>query len=235
MKRTLDGEKIKMEWMYRSPDEELIPCEITMVRMKLRGNYFVLCYIYDLRNVKRLEKNIQWLESEVDKIYYDPLTGIYNRRYFDKHLQRLISSLSRSGSVLSLIMIDIDRFKSFNDTYGHKEGDLCLKMVAETLMHCIFRSDDFIARYGGEEFTVVLPNTDEDGARQIADRLLDSIRNCNIPHKKCDVTNYITISLGVTTGTVDHISNGDEFIKRADEMLYESKQSGRNRYSFAPL
>jgi diguanylate cyclase (GGDEF)-like protein/PAS domain S-box-containing protein len=235
MKRTLSGEKIKMEWMHISSDGEMIPCEITLTRMKNKGKYFGLGYIYDLRNIRKLEQSVKVLESEVDKIYYDPLTGIYNRRYFDKHLQNIVKSLSRSGSILSLMMIDIDRFKKYNDTYGHKEGDNCLRIVAETLGHCILRSDDFVARYGGEEFAVVLPNTDEDGARQIAEKLLDSIRNCNIPHGKSDAADHVTISIGVTVGFVNLKRNGDDFIRRADEMLYESKKGGRNRYSFAPL
>jgi diguanylate cyclase (GGDEF)-like protein/PAS domain S-box-containing protein len=235
MKRTISGEKNKLEWMHISSDGEMVPCEITLTRMKNKGKYFGLGYIYDLRNIRKLEQSVKLLESEVDKIYYDPLTGIYNRRYFDMHLQRIIKSLSRSGSVLSLMMIDIDRFKKYNDSYGHKEGDNCLKIVAETLGHCIMRSDDFVARYGGEEFAVVLPNTDEDGARQIAEKLLDSIRNCRIPHGKSDAADHITISIGVTVGTVDLTKIGDDFIRRADEMLYESKKGGRNRYSFAPL
>jgi diguanylate cyclase (GGDEF)-like protein/PAS domain S-box-containing protein len=235
MKRTINGEKNKLEWMHISSDGEMIPCEITLTRMKNKGKYFGLSYIYDLRNIRKLEQSVKLLESEVDKIYYDPLTGIYNRRYFDQHLQRIIKSLSRSNSLLSLMMIDIDRFKKYNDTYGHKEGDNCLKIVAETLGHCIMRVDDFVARYGGEEFAVVLPNTDEDGARQIAERLLDSIRNCNIPHGKSDAADHVTISIGVTVGIVDLKKSGDDYIRRADEMLYESKKGGRNRYSFAPL
>jgi diguanylate cyclase (GGDEF)-like protein/PAS domain S-box-containing protein len=235
MKRTINGEKIKAEWMHRSPEGELIPCEITMTRMRIKGKYFGLGYAYDLRHIKKLEQNIQWLESEVDKIYYDPLTGIFNRRYFDMNLQRLVKSFARSGGSFSFMMVDIDRFKRYNDTYGHREGDNCLITVAETLVNCVMRADDFVARYGGEEFAVVLPNTDENGARQIAEKLLESVRNCKIPHENNDALDYVTISIGVTTGCIDQSTNGDDFIKRADEMLYESKQSGRNKYSFAPL
>ena len=235
IKRTLEGEKLAMEWMHCSRDGELIPCDITMERIKHKGKYIGLGYVYDLRNIKRLEQNIQWLESEVDKIYYDPLTGIYNRRFFDKNLERVIKSLSRSAGKLSLMMIDIDRFKRYNDTYGHKEGDECLKSVAETLASSIGRVDDFVARYGGEEFVVVLPNTDENGACIIADKMLTNIRNREIPHKKNDAVPYVTISVGLTTAVVGFQQTGDDYIKRADAALYVSKHTGRNKFTFQQL
>jgi len=173
-----------------------------------------------------------FIRAEVE---YDPLTGIYNRRFFDKNIKRIISSLSRSGSLLSLLMIDIDFFKRYNDTYGHVEGDRCLEIVAQMFSRSITRADDFVARYGGEEFVVVLPNTDRRGAQLIAEKLLDNIRRCNIPHKQSDVANCLTISIGVTTGKVAYTHNADVFVKKADELLYKSKQNGRNRYSFEQL
>jgi diguanylate cyclase (GGDEF)-like protein len=170
-----------------------------------------------------------FIRAEVE---YDALTGIYNRRFFDETMERLISSLSRSDSLLSVLMIDIDFFKRYNDTYGHVEGDKCLKIAAHTLSQCIIRADDFVARYGGEEFIVVLPNTDERGTRLIAEKLLDSIRNLNMPHEKNDAANRVTVSIGGTTGKVLHTHNADDFVKKADEMMYKSKQEGRNRFSF---
>jgi len=170
-----------------------------------------------------------------DELEYDALTGIYNRRFFDKSIKRIISSLSRSGSSLSLLMIDIDFFKRYNDTYGHIEGDKCLKIVAQTLAQSITRVDDFVARYGGEEFVVVLPNTDEYGANLVSDKLLENIRNCNMRHEQNDAADCVTISIGATTGKVAHTHKADDFIKKADEMLYKSKQNGRNQKTFAPL
>jgi len=173
-----------------------------------------------------------FIRAEVE---YDALTGIHNRRFFDKNMKRTISSLSRSGSLLSLLMIDIDFFKRYNDTYGHVEGDKCLKIVAQTLSRSITRADDFVARYGGEEFVVVLPNTDEQGAQLIAEKLLENIRNCNIPHEQNDAANCLTISIGATTGKAAYTHSTDDFVKKADEMLYKSKQNGRNRYFFEQL
>jgi len=173
-----------------------------------------------------------FIRAEVE---YDALTGIYNRRFFDASMKRTISSLSRSGSLLSLLMIDIDFFKRYNDTYGHIEGDKCLKIVAQALSQSITRIDDFVARYGGEEFVVVLPNTDEQGAQLIADKLLDCIRNCNVPHEQNNAADCLTISIGATTGKVEYMHKADDFVRKADEMLYKSKQNGRNRYFFEQL
>jgi diguanylate cyclase (GGDEF)-like protein len=166
------------------------------------------------------------------KMDYDALTGIYNRQFLDENLKRLINYLSRAGGLLSLMMIDIDFFKLYNDTYGHLEGDKCLKMIAQTLSQSIKRADDFVARYGGEEFIVILPNTDERGARFVADKMLDDIRNCNMPHKQSEAASCVTISIGVTTGKILHTHKADDLVKKADELLYKSKKEGRNRYSF---
>jgi diguanylate cyclase (GGDEF)-like protein len=166
---------------------------------------------------------------------YDALTGVYNRRFFDENIKRIIKSLSRSNSLLIMMMMDIDFFKRYNDTYGHIEGDKCLKIVAQTLSQSIARVADYVARYGGEEFIAVLPNTDELGARVIADNMLDNIRNCNIPHEASAVANHVTVSIGVTSGKVMPTHHADDFVKKADEMLYKSKQGGRNRYSFDRL
>jgi len=185
--------------------------------------------------ISNAEKNARELRIEADKIYYDALTGIYNRRYFDESMKRIISTLSRSGSSLSLLMIDIDFFKRYNDTYGHLEGDNCLKIVAQTLSQSIKRADDFVVRYGGEEFVVVLPNTDEQSAQLIADKLLENIRNCNVPHEQNDAADCLTISIGVTNGKVEHTHKADDFIRKADELLYESKHAGRNRKTFERL
>lgn len=166
------------------------------------------------------------------KVHYDALTGIYSRRFMEENLKRIIKSLSRSGSTLSILMADIDYFKSYNDTYGHSEGDECLKLIANALNGSILREEDFVARYGGEEFVVVLPNTGEKSACIMANKLLASVRTCNIPHEKSKVAGCVTISIGVTTGEVKHSQSGADYIKLADKALYISKKNGRNRYTF---
>jgi diguanylate cyclase (GGDEF)-like protein len=182
-----------------------------------------------------MEKNIHHLEKEVDKIYYDPLTEIYNRRYLDETLARLINSLSRSGSILSLLMVDIDFFKQYNDTYGHLEGDECLKLVAKTLQNSTTRKEDFVARYGGEEFVIVLPNANENGAVIIAERMIENVRKQNILHEKNGDEKCVTISIGAASGEAKYPFSAEDFIRRADEMLYEAKRSGRNKCMIANL
>jgi len=161
----------------------------------------------------------------------DPLTGIYNRRFFDGNMKKTIKMLSRTGSPLSLLMIDIDFFKKYNDTYGHDTGDTCLKEIASSLSKCFTRDDDFAARFGGEEFAVVLPNTDEGGAAFIAQKLLNKIRSCGIPHKTNPVEPFVTVSIGGTTGNVNYNQDANDYIKRADSALYKSKNNGRNQYT----
>jgi diguanylate cyclase (GGDEF)-like protein len=168
----------------------------------------------------------------LDKVNFDALTGIYNRRFMEDNLKRLIKSLARSGGTLSLLLMDVDYFKKYNDNYGHSEGDACLKVIAETIAGSLSRANDFAARYGGEEFAVILPDTDESGARYLAGKILENIRAKKIPHEKSDVASFTTISIGVTTSIVERTQSGDDYIKQADKALYQSKQKGRNRYTY---
>jgi len=162
----------------------------------------------------------------------DQLTGIYNRRYMDGHLKKILKSLARTESNFSLLLVDVDYFKRYNDMYGHDAGDNCLRMVAIALSQCVSRDIDFVARYGGEEFAVVLPNTNKNGAQVIAEKLLEKIRWCNIPHKASDVAGHVTISIGGTTSIVKYSQYAQDYLKAADKALYESKKNGRNRYTF---
>jgi diguanylate cyclase (GGDEF)-like protein len=162
----------------------------------------------------------------------DQLTGIYNRRYFDGNLKKIIKSQSRTGGTLSLLMVDIDYFKKYNDTYGHQAGDNCLRIIAVTLSKCITRDEDFVARYGGEEFAVVLPNTDSNGAHFVAEKLREKVNECKILNEASDIAEYITISIGGTTSVVKHLQKGSGYVNYADKALYESKKNGRNRYTF---
>jgi len=165
-----------------------------------------------------------------DKVHFDALTGIYNRRFMDDNLRRVVKSLSRSKGVLSVMMIDIDFFKKYNDNYGHKKGDTCLIAVAKALSETA-RMDDCVIRYGGEEFVVLLPNTDEAGVGITAERLLECVRALRIPHENSDIAKYVTISIGATTVNVKLHHQYMDYIERADQALYMSKNSGRNRYT----
>jgi len=175
---------------------------------------------------------IRTLGEFLNMTIIDQLTGIYNRRFMDGHLKKTIKSMVRTNSSLSFLLIDIDYFKKYNDTYGHDAGDNCLRIVASTLSKCVSRDLDFVARYGGEEFAVVLPNTDKNGLHTVAERLLEKVRECKIPHKASHIADYVTISIGGTTSIVKHFHHIQDYIKAADKALYESKKNGRNRYTF---
>lgn len=165
----------------------------------------------------------------------DVLTGIYNRRYIEENIKQVIGTISRSEGILSVLMIDVDFFKKYNDTYGHGKGDNCLKTIAGIFAQTLFRKEDFVARYGGEEFVVVLPLCNERGAHKVANRLLQNIRDAAIPHEENEAAKYVTVSIGVTSGFAEHTRGGSDYIKKADEALYMSKKNGRDRYTFLPF
>jgi len=171
----------------------------------------------------------------LNEAHHDPLTGLYNRRSMEEEMRRDMGTLSRSGGMLSVIMVDVDCFKGYNDTYGHEAGDICLKNIASVLTTATGRTDDLAARYGGEEFVVILPNTDKDGACTIAQKLLEGVRGLLMPHSANVAVNYVTFSLGVTTGVVNRKQDQNDYLKKADEALYVSKQTGRNKYTWLPM
>ena len=160
----------------------------------------------------------------------DGLTGIANRRRFDEFVNNECLRSARENSVLSLILIDIDYFKPYNDNYGHLAGDGCLRQVASALNEVVNRPADLVARYGGEEFVVVLPHTDIDGAVKLAKILCEKIRSLNIPHAHSEASEHLTISLGITSKVACEGSSPTDLIALADEALYQAKESGRDRY-----
>ena len=220
-----------MDWTHILDDGTVLPVETTLVRVLYKGEHVVVGFSRDLRQIKNMESNILRLESESEKIYYDPLTGSYNRRFFDENLSRVINTLSRSSGILSLMMIDIDYFKNYNDSYGHAAGDDCLRTIAKILLDNTARADDFVVRYGGDEFAIVLPNTEESGARMIAEKIVKNIGNYTMRIEPNGEAITVTTSIGVATGKVKPRHRADDFILRADELLYKSKQDGRNRYT----
>lgn len=157
----------------------------------------------------------------------DPLTQVYNRLYFDDFLDKSWRILSRDRAPLSIILIDIDFFKQYNDTYGHQKGDECLVAVASALNQALVRSSDCFARYGGEEFiAVVCQNLPE--AMEAANKLKDAVSSLQIPHEKSD-KGYVSISLGVSSVIPSQSHTPAQIINQADEALYKSKKNGRNQ------
>ena len=159
----------------------------------------------------------------------DGLTKIGNRRRFEEFLTNEWHRASRSRTEISLILVDIDHFKLFNDTYGHLEGDKCLQKVAKSLADTIKRPTDFVARFGGEEFAIILGGTDSDGAMAIAGQVLENVQNLEIIHSSSETTRRITISIGVATTFVRTEMSEADLIKAADTALYKAKENGRNQ------
>ncbi len=174
----------------------------------------------DLEEVNNKLKNLS---------YVDSLTLIPNRRNFDEYLYKEWKQAIREKEPLSLLMMDIDYFKLYNDHYGHTHGDECLKKVAETMKSTVKRPRDFIARYGGEEFVAILPNTGKKAAQAIAKKIQENLMDLKLEHQKFTLGDYLTISIGVATVVPTDRMECDEIIKKADQALYKSKEMGRNQ------
>jgi diguanylate cyclase (GGDEF)-like protein len=159
----------------------------------------------------------------------DALTDIPNRRSFSEQILREFRDSRRNKLPLSVIMCDIDNFKSYNDTYGHNKGDECLKQVAQIIRSTLQRPRDFCARYGGEEFVIILPDTSREGAVSVAEEIRGNIQNTKIPHPKSLPLGIVSLSLGVSTMSSDEFASPEELVKQADKALYMAKQKGRNR------
>lgn len=186
-----------------------------------------LMLTYTLVTLQR-NRELQEAKKQLEAISLtDSLTGLANRRHFDQHLKDEWARARRNQTSLSLIMVDIDYFKPYNDEYGHPAGDQCLKQVAQALQGVPRRSADLVARYGGEEFALILP--DDSDAEDIAEQCRKTIEWLRIPHEYSDIADVITISLGVATVKPGRATSITQFTERADRALYDAKETGRNR------
>ena len=162
---------------------------------------------------------------------YDGLTNIRNRRYFDETFEKTFNEIKRDKKSLAVLMIDIDFFKPYNDNYGHGQGDETLKKVAKALEKTIKRASDFVARYGGEEFVILLKDINKDGVEAVANNLLNAIRELKITHEFSKIENYVTVSIGVSYYNSSSDITKLELLLKADETLYNVKNSGRNNFA----
>lgn len=179
---------------------------------------------------QQLQDKSEYLRSLA---FVDGLTQVANRRRFDRVLSAIWTRYTRDNLPLSLLMIDLDFFKQYNDFYGHQKGDECLQVIASTLRRELPRSQDLVARYGGEEFVCLLPNTDLQEAQDIARRLSDAVAQLELAHEQSTVSNMVTISIGIATLIPTLDMDKQALLQAADKALYAAKQSGRNRFCCA--
>jgi diguanylate cyclase (GGDEF)-like protein len=188
------------------------PFNNTIVRARIRHH---LQTLRQLRMIKRLG-------------VIDPLTDIANRRGFNERLEIEWAHAIRDKNTLSILMIDIDHFKRYNDTYGHPQGDVLLQAIAAIFRQTLVRSTDYAARWGGEEFTILLPGTNMDGALKIAERIRSDVENTAVPRADGSDTR-VTVSIGVYSQSPQPGDSTNDFVTGADKALYTAKESGRNK------
>jgi diguanylate cyclase (GGDEF)-like protein len=201
-------------------------------RVKIPSEFAPLDHALD-RMAEQLASREEILKEENRQLdllaQFDGLTGLPNRRSFDAALQAQWNGNEAAGHLVSLLMIDIDHFKRFNDHYGHVEGDACLKTIATCLAQGSLRPGDLVARYGGEEFTAVLPSVSLEQAVAIAERVRQAVFDLNLPHRQAPA-GRVTISVGAATVST-HAATSQKLLEAADAALYTAKRSGRNQVS----
>ncbi|MEG3911735.1 diguanylate cyclase [Microcoleus sp. w1-18aA5] len=205
-----------------------------LFQMNQSQPYAVVTTFADITERKRAEEMLRH-RAEQERLIAttDGLTQVANRRCFDERLQSEWHRLIQGKQLLSLIMLDVDYFKRYNDCYGHQAGDICLVKVASSAAQAVKRSSDLLARYGGEEFAAILPNTDADGAIAVAESIREAIRDLGIPHEQSDVSAIVTVSMGIATVIPTAEISPDELVALADRALYDAKRQGRDRYTSA--
>lgn len=191
----------------------------------------------DISLRKGLERRLEAANRQLEEMNLkDYLTGVFNRRHFDESLQREVARLAREGGEMCIGMVDVDKFKLYNDAYGHLAGDDCLARAAKAMSAALFRPGDALFRYGGEEFAIIMPRTGKESATMVAERVRQAISNLRIPHCQ-SAFGHVTISIGVAALNAASALSGhtacEELIRIADKALYAAKNSGRNRVASA--
>lgn len=224
------------------------PLELTVSDTSIKGDIYFTGIMRDITVRKEMsekleiaikgasEANLKLQKSNDDLLYlsqHDALTALANRRHLDDFMEHEWQRLARQQQPLSVILIDVDYFKKFNDIYGHQLGDECLVNIAILLQTQAHRPSDLVARYGGEEFMIVLPDTDLDGARYLAEQVCLSIEAEKIPHAASKSSSFVTVSAGVACEVPDLTLRSESLIASADKALYQAKKDGRNRVVIA--
>lgn len=212
------------------------------------SNYYILycCVVIALTAISEWHERLAFLQGllldhhseeliklnkELERIAHeDALTGIANRRSFDELARKEWDRALRDKQPLTLLLIDVDFFKRFNDYYGHSAGDDCLRKIGQTLKSSVLRSSDIVARYGGEEFVILLPSTKAAGGKKVAQRIIETIDALAITHQQSDVLPHVSISVGVTTLIATPNLDVASLVHQADVALYKAKEMGRHQY-----
>lgn len=234
-----DGEVVENEYRFRHRQGHWrwLLCRETVFQRDDEGNPAqIFGTATDITKLKRAEANLHASNQELTRLaHMDGLTQVANRRSFDDCLAKVWKNIGQGHLSLSLILCDIDYFKSYNDTYGHQAGDECLKRVAKTIEQSAKRSNDLVARYGGEEFAVILPNTDQRGMTRVAQEIQRQVRQLAIPHSQSQVSNQITLSMGISSVNSTDEVHPEMLIAAADRALYQAKSEGRDRFCFTEI
>jgi diguanylate cyclase (GGDEF)-like protein/PAS domain S-box-containing protein len=239
MMQILQGrERIVCDIEWRNPKGSITPFILTATPFRgLSGEIIgVVIALKDITERKRTESELQRANAELQRLAcLDGLTQVANRRRFDEVLDQEWRRMGREKLPLSLILCDVDAFKSYNDTLGHLQGDDCLRVVAKTIAGCVRRPADFVARYGGEEFILVLPNTHAEGARHLAETIRAAVVGMQIAHPRSPAGPWVSISLGLSSVVPPADADASELVAAADHALYAAKSGGRNRVVYLPM
>ncbi len=191
-----------------------------------------LMEIYNLSHAESAISQLQEMnERLVNKRNTDFLTGVYNRRFWDETILNKVKNMALEASPISILMMDVDNFKKYNDHHGHLQGDEILKKIGEVLKDSIERDTDVVARYGGEEFIILLDATSAHGSKKVAKRILGSIRSLGIGYNAAEPESILTMSIGISTGSIRTENNIRALIQNADKALYYSKKTGKDKYT----
>ena len=224
---------LKSEAILELYDDSIPASSYRELREKYKKLLKQVSKIVKMAVITQLE--LKNMSERLEKISnMDVLTGLYNRRFFNLNYVREWTSSIRTSSTLSCIMIDIDYFKKYNDTYGHLQGDECLKLIAEAIQTSAKRPRDIVARFGGEEFVILLPETNEEGAMFVANEVLTNVMKLKLEHKTSN-EGIVTVSLGVVTLKPNKETDSSVLLNMADEALYQAKRNGRNRIEIASV
>lgn len=213
-------------------EDKIIDQSIRVIPMtEADGERYCLVHVADVTATMEKERVLRMKAKQLrDMAAVDGLTGVASRRQFQQRCEEEGNRHRRMGEPYSVIMLDIDYFKNYNDTYGHPLGDQCLVAVSAAISHALHRSSDLLARVGGEEFAVLLPGTDHAGASLLAERIRAEVEDLAIPHADSRTAPVVTISLGVASATRNARVGIQDLISAADAALYDAKHAGRNRW-----